>query len=89
VLEDLSENHGRQVTKVFVQDVADVVASVALAKEEAWEYALPAFEESVATITVRLDGTCLLMCEDGWHEAMVGTLGFYDQAGQRLHTGFR
>jgi hypothetical protein len=86
VLSDLAENHGRQVTKAFVQDVADVVASVALAKEEAWEYALPAFEEPVATITVGLDGTCLLMCEDGWREAMVGTLGFYDQAGQRLHT---
>ena len=46
VLEDLAENHGRKVTRSFVQDVADVVASVALAKE----YALPAFEEPVATM---------------------------------------
>jgi hypothetical protein len=86
VLEDLAENHGRKVTKAFVQDVADVVASVALAKEEAWEYALPALEEPVATITVGLDGTCLLMCEDGWREAMVGTLGLYNKDGERLHT---
>ena len=86
VLGDLAENHGRKVAKAFVQDVADAVATVALAKEEAWEYALPAFEEPVATVTVGLDGTCMLMCEGGWREAMVGTFGFYDKAGVRLHT---
>jgi hypothetical protein len=86
VLSDLAENHGRRVAKAFVQDVADAVAAVALAKEEAWEYALPALEEPVATVTVGLDGTCMLLCEDGWREAMVGTLGFYDGAGRRLHT---
>src|SRR6476619_6014739 len=26
------------------------------------------------------------MCEDGWREAMVGTIGFYDKAGERQHT---
>ena len=86
VLEDLKENHGRKVAKSFVQDVADAVATVALAKEEAWEYALPAFDEEVATITVGLDGTCMLMCESGWREAMVGTFGFYNKDGERLHT---
>lgn len=86
VLEDLSENHGRKVAKAFVQDVADAVASVALAKEEVWEYALPEFDTPVATVTVGLDGTCMLMCEGGWREAMVGTLGFYDEKGERLHT---
>jgi hypothetical protein len=86
VIEDLGENHGRTVARSFVQDVADAVATVALAKEENWEYALPELEGPVATITIGLDGTCLLMCEDGWREAMVGTLGFYDKEGQRLHT---
>ena len=86
VLEDLSENHGRVVAKAFVQDVADAVASVALAKEEAWEYELPELEGPVATVTIGLDGTCMLMCEGGWREAMVGTLGFYDAKGERLHT---
>ena len=85
-LEDLAENHGREVAKAFVQDVADAVAAVALAKEEDWEYELPELEEPVATVTVGLDGTCMLMCEDGWREAMVGTLGFYDKDGERLHT---
>ena len=86
VLLDLEENHGRKVARSFVQNVADAVAAVALAKEESWNYALPEMEHPVTTITLGLDGTCLLMCEDGWRETMVGTIGFYDKAGQRQHT---
>jgi hypothetical protein len=86
VIKDLAENHGRSVARCFVQDVAEAVAAVALAKEEDWEYALPALEAPVATVTIGMDGTCLMMCEDGWRETMVGTLGFYDDAGERQHT---
>jgi hypothetical protein len=83
---DLEENHGREVARSFVQNVADAVATVALAKEESWNYALPEMGHPVATVTLGLDGTCLLMCEDGWRETMVGTIGFYDKAGERQHT---
>src|SRR5262245_8025318 len=83
---ELEENHGRKVARSFVQSVADAVAAVALAKEESWNYALPEMEHPVTTITLGLDGTCLLMCEDGWRETMVGTIGFYDRAGERQHT---
>jgi hypothetical protein len=86
VILDLQENHGRTVARSFVQNVADAVATVALAKEESWDYALPAMEHPVSTVTLGLDGTCLLMCEDGWRETMVGTIGFFDQAGERQHT---
>ena len=41
VMKDLSRDHGSQVARCFVQDVADAVAAVALAKEEDWEYVLP------------------------------------------------
>jgi hypothetical protein len=86
VIIDLEENHGRKVARSFVQNVADAVATVALAQEESWNYALPAMEHPVSTITLGLDGTCLLMCEDGWRETMVGTIGFYDKDGERQHT---
>jgi hypothetical protein len=86
VIEDLAENHGRAVARSFVQDVADAVAAVALAKEEDWEYELPGLEEPVTTVTIGLDGTCMLMCQDSWRQAMVGTLGFYAKDGARLHT---
>jgi hypothetical protein len=86
VIKDLAENHGRVVARCFVQDVTDAVAAVALAKEEGWEYALPEPEEPTSTITIGIDGTCLLMCEDGWRETMVGTIGFYDAEGERQQT---
>jgi hypothetical protein len=83
---DLQENHGRVVSRCLIQDVADAVAAAALAKEEGWSYTLPKFDTPPATVAVSLDGTCTLMCEDGWREAMVGTLAFYDGEGERLHT---
>jgi hypothetical protein len=83
---DLRENHGREVSRCLVQDVADAVAAAAMAKEEDWSYALPKFDEPPSTVAISPDGTCTLMCEDGWREAMVGTLAFYDRDGQRQHT---
>jgi hypothetical protein len=83
---DLEENHGRVVSRCLIQDVADAVAAAALAKEEDWSYTLPKFESPPATVAISLDGTCALMCEDGWREAMVGTLAFYDAEGERQHT---
>jgi hypothetical protein len=83
---DLEQNHGRVVSRCLIQDVADAVAAAALAKEEDWSYTLPKFETPPATVAISLDGTCTLMCEDGWREAMVGTLTFYDGEGERQHT---
>src|SRR3954470_18757140 len=89
VIKDLAENHGRPVGRCFVQNVADAVAAVALAKEEDREYALPELEGPTATITIGMDRTCLLMCEGGWRETMVGTIGLYDKDGERQHTIYR
>jgi hypothetical protein len=83
---DLKENHGRAVSRCLIQDVADAVAAAALAKQEDWSYTLPRFEKPPTTVAISLDGTCLLMGEDGWREAMVGTLAFYDREGERQHT---
>ena len=40
----------------------------------------------MATVAIGMDGTCLLMCADGWRETMVGTIGLYDRDGERQHT---
>src|SRR5215469_6132670 len=86
VRRDLQDNHGRWVSKCLVQDLADAVAAVALAKEESWSYSLPRWDVPPASVSIGLDGSCLHLGEDGWRETMVGTLGFYDAEGQRLHT---
>jgi hypothetical protein len=88
VVEDLRLNHNRAVAKAYVQTVADAVAAVAMVKEEQWSYQLPQLPDDVTTIGIGIDGTCLLMCQDSWREAMVGTISLYDQAGERLHTTY-
>ena len=88
VVEDLKLNHNRAIAKAFVQTVADAVAAVAMVKEEQWSYQVPELAADVATIGIGIDGTCLLMCQDGWREAMVGTISLYDTSGERLHTTY-
>jgi hypothetical protein len=86
VRRDLLDNHSRCVSKCLIQDLADLVAAVALAEEESWSYSLPRWDEPPASVSVGLDGSCMHLSEDGWRETMVGTLGFYDAVGRRLHT---
>ena len=49
-------------------------------------YATPSTSVPVRTISVGLDGTCLLLVDDGHRQAMVGTVSLYDRDGERLHT---
>ena len=86
VQRDLGDNHGGAVAVSYVQRLAEAVASVVQAKEESWSYAPPMLTMPITTVTVGLDGTCMLLCEDGWREAMVGTVGLYDGHGERQHT---
>ncbi len=88
VVKDLRLNHNRAVAKAYVQTVADAVAAVAMVKEEQWSYQVPDLVADVTTIGIGIDGTCLLMCQDSWREAMVGTISLYDKAGERLHTTY-
>ena len=86
VIKDLEQNHGRSVARSFVQNVADLVGHVATAKETTWEYDVPELERSVASVSMGMDGTCMLLCEGGWRETMVGTIALYDRDGNRMHT---
>jgi hypothetical protein len=86
VKNDLSENHGRFVAISCIQRLSEAVGSVVQAKEEAWSYAPPKEETQIATVGVGLDGTCMLIGEDGYREAMVGTVSLYDSEGERQHT---
>lgn len=86
VLDDLATNHGRAVARSFIQDLADAVGSVALVKEEDGHYATPALKVPIQTIGLGLDGTGVLMVQEGQRQAMVGTISLYDRDGERQHT---
>lgn len=88
VKKDLAENHNREVARSYLQNVADAVGTVALLKEEDWQYSPSTVDAKIKTITIGMDGTCMLLCEDGYRQAMVGTLAFYDKTGERIHTTY-
>lgn len=86
VSEDMRENHGRHIARGTVQNIADAVGAIAQATEEAWEYEIPEQEEPVASVSISLDGTCVLMKQEGYREAMTGNVSLYNKEGERLHT---
>jgi hypothetical protein len=84
---DLEQNHGRKVAASYIQHVAEWVGTIATAKEEDWAYAMPTLQSPITTVVVSLDGAMIPMADsEGYREAMVGTLSFYDPEGERQHT---
>ena len=88
VLYDLEENHGRKVARSFIQNISEAVGAVVSAKEESWKYDIPETEGKIMAISIGVDGTCMLLCEEGYREAMVGTIAFYDEDGERRYTAY-
>lgn len=86
VKRDLETSQGRIVSRCYIQDLAETVGAMAGAAEETMDYEIPKLEDPVTTIAFSLDGTCMLMKDDGYREAMTGTIALYNEAGDRLHT---
>lgn len=86
VRRDLAENHARPVAMSCLQRLSEAIGAVVQAKEADWDYELPCVAEPVSHVSVGLDGTCMLLCEGGWREAMVGTISLYNAEGERQHT---
>lgn len=87
VKSDFSDNHNRNLSRSYIQSIAEQVGNIAISKEARWSYAAE-LDEAVATISIGMDGAMMLMREDGYREAMSGTIAFYNDAGERLHTDY-
>lgn len=88
VCNDLEISNGRQIAKSFVQNISETVGSIALLKEESWHYKTPKLDKKVTSISIGLDATCMYVVENGYREAMVGTISLYDSQCERLHTTY-
>jgi hypothetical protein len=86
VQRDLKENHGRSISRTYIQDISRAVGNVACSKS--WKYTTGVEPSDVSSMGVSLDGTCMLLREDGWRQAMVGSISLYDKDGERLHTTY-
>jgi hypothetical protein len=83
---DLEANHHRKIAHSYVQAVADLVGTIASAKEELWSYTTPLLDEAITSVVISMDGAYVLMREDGYREAMVGAISLYDAKGDRQHS---
>jgi hypothetical protein len=86
VVRDLAENHARPVARSFVKNLADLVGSIVETKEDVWSYCAPVLQQPVATVSLGLDGTTIRMDDGSYREAMVGSIGLYDNEGERMYT---
>lgn len=86
ICEDLLESNGRTLSRNYAKKLSDFVGSVAQCHETEWDYDLPPLDRPVASVGIGLDGTCILMHDDGWRQAMCGSITLYDRQGERLHT---
>ena len=86
VQRDLKENHGRFISRTYIQNISGSVGNVAGSKP--WKYTIGVASTDVSSIGVSLDGTCMLIREDGWRQAMVGSISLYNESGDRVHTTY-
>jgi len=86
VQRDLRENHGRTISRTCIQDISRAVGEIASTKS--WKYTTGITSSEVSSIGISLDGTCMLLREDGWRQAMVGSISLYDMEGERIHTSY-
>lgn len=86
IREDLLECNGRDISRNYAKKLSDFVGTIAQCYESEWDYDLPEFDRPVASVSIGLDGTCILMHEDGWRGAMCGSIAFYDKHCERMHT---
>ena len=86
VQRDLKENHGRFISHTYIQNTAKAVSDVASSKS--WSYSTGISSSEVSGIAISLDGTCMLLREDGWRQAMVGSISLLNNEGIRIHTTY-
>ena len=87
VQKDLDTNHGRHLSKQYIQSLSQSIGSL-IAEKKNWKYDIDVSADFVKTISFSLDGACMLLCNDGYRQAMVGSISLYYFGGERLYTRY-
>ena len=87
VQKDLEANHGRHLSKQYIQSLSQSIGNL-IAEKKNWKYDIDVSADFVKTISFSLDGACMLLCNDGYRQAMVGSISLYYFGGERLYTRY-
>lgn len=83
---DLRQNHSVPMSVKHIQRTFDEVGEVLKEKEAEWGYEMPVLQQEVACIAIGCDGTTAPLRSEGFKEVMVGSITFYNSAGERLES---
>jgi len=87
VITDFSENHGRLISRDYVQRLSEDLGHQIEQAEQRWSYTLPeAVIKETKVVGIGRDGTTTHIKGEGYRETMSGTISFYNKNGERLHT---
>lgn len=87
VISDLEENHGRKISRDYVQSLSGKLGEQIDFAESRWTYKLPdEIIKHTRVVGIGRDGTTTHIRGEGYRETMSGTISFYDEDGKRLHT---
>ena len=86
VQKDFSENYNRHISSDYIQKLSYQIGSVIESKEDVCDYVLPQEAKNAALVSIGRDGTTVHIREEGYREAMSGTISFHNEKGVRLHT---
>ena len=87
VQKDMEDNHNRHLSRQFIQSLSRSTGALITEKQN-WNYTIDVPVESVSTIGVSIDTTCLIFCNDGYSRATVGSISLYDSGGERLNSRY-
>jgi hypothetical protein len=87
VQRDLNENHSRYVARSYIQNISQSVSEI-VESRPSWTYSIPVDPRLVYLIAICLDGTCMLLSDGKYRQAMVGSISLYNFNGERLYTRY-
>ncbi len=86
VKQDLSENHCRNLSQDYIQNLGQLVGEAIEKEEKRIPYTIPIDITDIQSVSIGRDGTTMHIVGDGYRETMNGTISFHDKEGKRLHT---
>ena len=86
VQRDFAENHARDLSRDYIQNLGQSVGSIIEEESEQISYVHPVKISDIQSVSIGRDGTTMHIIKDGYRETMNGTISFHDGEGERLHT---